>query len=60
MEGRNLTASELKAIVPGAGVTLAAIMAIMAIAITAVVVYRMFKSKTGSAKIPGGWQFTWK
>ena len=31
-----------------------------AIAITAVVVYRIFRTSSGSAKIPGGWQFTWK
>ena len=40
--------------------TLAAVMAVCAIAIVAVVVYRMFMSKEGGATIPGGWKFSWK
>lgn len=41
-------------------ITLAAVMAICAIAIVAVVVYRMFMSKEGGASIPGGWKFSWE
>lgn len=41
-------------------VTLAAVMAICAIAIVAVVVYKMFMSNEGSSTVPGGWKFTWK
>lgn len=43
----------------GEGITLAAVMAIAAIAVMAVVVYRLFMSGKGSAAIPGGWKFTW-
>ena len=54
-----LTETESKEIVTGE-LTLAAVMAICAIAIVAVVVYRMFMSKEGGASIPGGWKFSWK
>lgn len=56
---RLLTEEETKQIVTGE-ITLAAVMAICAIAIVAVVVYRMFMSKEGSSAIPGGWKFSWK
>lgn len=56
---RELTEQECKEIITGE-ITLAAVMAICAIAIVAVVVYRMFMSKEGSSSIPGGWKFTWK
>lgn len=60
MNGLQLTEEEANAIAPGAAASLTAIMAILAIAIVAVVVYRMMKSSAGSAKIPGGWSFSWK
>lgn len=41
-------------------VTLTAVLAVCAIAIVAVVVYKMFMSKEGSSTAPGGWKFTWK
>ena len=53
------TKQECKQVVTGE-ITLTAVMAICAIAIVAVVVYRMFMSKEGSSSIPGGWKFTWK
>ena len=56
---RVLSEKECKEIVTGE-ITLAAVMAICAIAIVAVVVYRMFMSKEGSSSIPGGWKFSWK
>ena len=56
---RQLTLSETKDIVTGE-ITLAAVMAICAIAIVAVVVYRLFMSKEGSSTVPGGWKFSWK
>ena len=43
----------------GEGITLATVMAIAAIALMAVVVYRLFMSGKGSAAIPGGWKFSW-
>ena len=60
MNLRTMNAEELETIVPGEAFTLTAVMAVLAIAITAVIVYKIFKTSTGSAKIPGGWQFTWK
>ena len=56
---RQLSIDECKQIITGE-VTLAAVMAVCAIAIVAVVVYRMFMSKEGSSAIPGGWKFSWK
>ena len=56
---RMLSDEENKEIMTGE-ITLAAVMAICAIAIVAVVVYRMFMSKEGSSSIPGGWKFSWK
>lgn len=56
---QKLTKAETQKIVTGE-LTLAAIMAICAIAIVAVVVYKMFMSDEGSSTVPGGWKFTWK
>lgn len=55
---RELTNHELKQKETGA-VTLTAVMAIVAIAVAAVVVYKLFMSNKGSTNIPGGWKFTW-
>ncbi|MCQ2801090.1 MAG: hypothetical protein MJ222_00335 [Bacilli bacterium] len=41
-------------------VTLTAVLAICAIAIVAVIAYKMFMSKEGSSAVPGGWKFSWK
>ncbi len=57
---RALKPEELETIVPGEAISLTAVMAVLAIALTAVIAYRMFRTSSGSAKIPGGWQFTWK
>ena len=43
----------------GEGITLAAVMAVVAIAVMAVVVYKLFLSSKGSAAVPGGWKFSW-
>ncbi|MDO5330205.1 MAG: hypothetical protein Q4F15_02065 [Bacillota bacterium] len=56
---RELTQEELRSINPGEAITLTAVMAILAIAVMAVVVYRMFKSDKGMMKLPGGYQFSW-
>lgn len=56
---RELTLKECEGIIPGA-ITLTSVMAICAIAIAAVVMYKLFLSKSGSTNIPGGWKFTWK
>ncbi len=56
----SLTEAELNEIRVGEAITLTAVLAVMAISILAVVVYRLFTSKSSTIKLPGGWQFTWK
>ena len=60
MTYRVLTKKECDEHKVGEGITLAAVMVIAAIAVMAVVVYRLFMSGKGSAAIPGGWKFTWQ
>ncbi len=59
MNGRRLNSKELEALVPGEGITLTAVIAIMAIALLAVITYRLFMSNKGTMKMPGGWAFSW-
>ncbi len=54
-----LSEQEMQNQVSGEALTLTAVMAVLATAIIAVVVYRMFMSKKGSTTVPGGWKFTW-
>lgn len=56
---RKLTNEQCDQIVTGE-ITVAAVMAIAAIAIMAVIIYRLFMSKKGTSQIPGGWKFTWE
>ena len=56
---RKLSEEEAQKIQTGE-VTLTAVLAICAIAIVAVVVYKMFMSSEGSTSVPGGWKFSWK
>lgn len=56
---QKLTVEECSNIVTGE-ITLATVFAICAIAIVAVVVYKLFMSKEGNTTTPGGWKFTWK
>ena len=60
MTYRILSKEECDAHKVGEGVTLETVMVIAAIAVMAVVVYRLFMSGKGSAAIPGGWKFTWQ
>ncbi|MCQ2792826.1 MAG: hypothetical protein MJ221_00185 [Bacilli bacterium] len=55
-----LTKTQCDKIFVGEAITLTAIMAICAVAIVAVVVYKLFLSKSGETSIPGGWKFSWK
>ena len=55
-----LSEEELEEYKTGEAITLTAVMAILAIAITAIVAYNLFKSKKGTTQIPGGWKFTWE
>lgn len=59
MNYKVLTREECENHYVGEGITLATVMAIAAIAVMAVVVYRLFMSGKGSAAIPGGWKFSW-
>lgn len=55
-----LTESEAKQIVTGEAITIGAVLAICAVAIVAVIMYKLFMSKEGTTTLPGGWKFTWK
>lgn len=57
---KELTEQELKEIKVGEAITLASVMSVLSIAITAIVVYRLFKSKIGNVTLPGGYKFEWK
>lgn len=54
-----MTEQELQSQVVGEAITLTAVMAILAVAIVSVVVYKLFLSSKGGATIPGGWKFSW-
>ena len=45
--------------VSGEALTLTAVMAVLATAIIAVIVYKLFLSDKGKASVPGGWKFSW-
>lgn len=55
-----LTDQQLMKVEVGEAITLTSIMAVMAIAITAVVVYKLFTNKEGKVGMPSGWKFEWK
>ncbi len=59
MEPRELTFYEMSSLDGGEAITLTAILAVMAVAIVAVVCYRLFMSKEGSVTLPGGYKFSW-
>ncbi|MCR5505844.1 MAG: hypothetical protein K6F07_02485 [Bacilli bacterium] len=59
MKLKPLNQQELSSHYVGEGITLAAVMAVIAVAIVAVVVYKLFLSKKGETSIPGGWKFSW-
>ena len=56
---RKLSESELSSIYVGEAITLTAVMAVMAAAVMAVIVYKLFISDKGNATVPGGWKFSW-
>ncbi len=55
-----LTEEELEQKPMGLAITVGSVMALACIVIIAVIIYRMFLSKEGSATVPGGWKFTWE
>ncbi len=54
-----MTSEELTNHYVGEAITLTAIMAILAAAVVAVAVYKLFLSSKGGVTIPGGWKFSW-
>ena len=54
-----LSRKDMKTIITGE-IALATVMASCAIALMAVVVYKLFMSNEGTSQVPGGWKFTWK
>lgn len=54
-----LSSFELNSIRPGEPITLTTIMAVLVIGVIAVVLFKLFGSQEGTAKIPGGWSFDW-
>ena len=55
-----LSLQELESIKPGEPITLTAVLAIMAVGILAVVMFKLFSSSSGKTSLPGGWSFDWK
>ena len=51
--------AQMSSIKAGEAITLSAVMAILAAAIVAVVVYKLFMSNEGTTTLPGGFKFTW-
>lgn len=59
MKYQIMNEEELVNISSGGPLSLATVMAVLATAVVAVVVYKLFLSKKGTAQVPGGWKFTW-
>lgn len=57
---KKLTNQEMANVQVGEAITLTSVMAVLSIAITAVVIYRLFKSGNGGVSLPGGYKFEWK
>ncbi len=53
-----LSNEEMKQEIVGEAITLTAVLAILASAVVAVIVYKLFLSNKGSATV-GGWKFSW-
>jgi hypothetical protein len=58
-EMRKLTPEEMQQAKGGEAITLAGVLAILAIAIIVVVCYRLFVSQKGKVSLPGGYEFEW-
>ena len=56
---KKMNENELQSTFVGEAITLTAVMAIMAAAVMAVVIYKLFITDKGTTTIPGGWKFTW-
>lgn len=60
MNIRILSDEELKQHYVGEAITLTTVMAVIAVAVVAVIIYRLFLSNEANVTIPGGWKFTWE
>lgn len=56
---RYLTKNELENTVVGEAISLTTIMAVAAIMVMVVVIFKLYSSSKGTTTIPGGWKFTW-
>ncbi|NLB48528.1 MAG: hypothetical protein GX813_01605 [Erysipelotrichia bacterium] len=54
-----LTEQEMGNHYVGEAITLTSVMALVAVAVMAIVIYRIFRSNKGSITAPGGWKFSW-
>ncbi|MFA6830498.1 MAG: hypothetical protein WCR67_07370 [Bacilli bacterium] len=59
MKPRIMSSEEMEETVGGEAITLSAILALMAIGLTAVICYRLFFSGSGKTTLPGGFTFQW-
>ncbi|MCI2068395.1 MAG: hypothetical protein LKJ88_02335 [Bacilli bacterium] len=58
-ELRKLNAEEMEETKGGEAITLAGVLAVLAIAIVVVVCYRLFVAPKGKVTLPGGYNFEW-
>ena len=58
MKYQKISIEECKSIYVGEAITLSAVLAILATAVIAVLVYKLFLSSKGSASL-GDWKFSW-
>ena len=57
---KELTNEQMSQIIGGEVITLTAVLALLAAAVIAVVVYKLFISdRGGKVELPGGWKFQW-
>ncbi len=55
-----LSNEEMSQLRCGEAITLTTVMAIMAIALVAVAIYKLFYTDDGTIQLPGGYKFVWK
>ncbi len=59
MKLREMTNVELESKIVGEPISFTVVIAVLSAAIIAVIIYKLFLSKEGSASLPGGWKFSW-
>ena len=58
MNYQKISIEECKTIYVGEAITLSAVLAVLAAAVVAVIIYKLFLSEKGGATI-GNWKFSW-